>query len=183
MAHRGVRYYVGLLSAAQYRGAAHHRPQVFQVMVERSRRSISCGAVRVDFIGRSRLADVPVRTFDSPRGTVVASTVEATAVDLVGYMGRAGGVDRVAGMLSELAERMDPALLVGAAQSASVLWAQRLGFLLEFVGAGDRVGPLKDHVRERVRNYTRLVPSGPTDGAARSVDWRLLVNVRIEAEV
>ena len=183
MEQRGMRYYVGLLSAAQYHGAAHHRPQVFQVMVERSRRPIRCGAVRVDFVGRARLASVPMCTFDSPRGTVVASTVEATAVDLVGYMGRAGGVDRVAGMLLELAEQMDPVLLVDAARSASVLWAQRLGYMLEFVGAGDRCGPLKDDVRQRARNYTRLLPSASAEGAARSRDWRLLVNTSIEAEV
>ena len=85
-------------------------------------------------------------------------------------------------MLSELSEQMDPVLLVDAARSASVLWAQRLGFLLEFVGAGDRCGPLKDHVRQRVRNYTRLLPSATVDGAAQSTDWRLLVNARIEAE-
>ena len=97
-------------------------------MVDRIRRPIRCGAVRVDFIARARLANVPLTTFDSPRGPVLASTVEATAVDLVGFMGRAGGVDRVAGMLSELSEQMDPRLLVDAVRSASVLWAQRLGF-------------------------------------------------------
>ena len=133
-------------------------------------------------IARNGLASVPLRTFDSPRGTVVASTVEATAVDLVGYMGRAGGVDRVAGMLSELAEGMDPILLVDAARSASVLWAQRLGFMLESVGAGDRCGPLKDDVRQRGRNCTRLLPSAPADRSVRSPDWRLLVNSSIEAE-
>lgn len=182
MDHRGMPYYVGLLSAAQYHGAAHHRPQVFQVMVEKSRRSIRCGAVQVDFIARAGLASVPMTTFDNPRGSAFASTVEATAVDLVGYMGRAGGVDRVTGMLSELSEQMDPVLLVEAARSASVLWAQRLGFLLEFVGAGDKCGLLKDHVRQRARNYTRLLPSAPADGVARSGDWRLLVNARIEVE-
>src|SRR3954462_14857256 len=28
----GLQYYAGLLTAAQYHGVAHHRPQVFQVM-------------------------------------------------------------------------------------------------------------------------------------------------------
>ena len=182
MEHRGMRYYVGLLSAAQYHGAAHHRPQVFQVMVDRARKPIRCGAVGVDLIGRTRLAKVPLATFESPRGTVLASTVEATAVDLVGFMGRAGGVDRVAGMVSELSERMDPGLLVDAARAASVRWAQRLGYLLEFVGADARCGPLKDYVRQRARNYTRLLPSAPVEGAVRSSDWRLFVNARVEVE-
>ena len=73
-------------------------------------------------------------------------------------------------------------MLVGAARSASVPWAQRLGFLLEFVGAGQRCGPLKEHVRQHARNYTRLVPSAPADGASRAGDWRLLINTRVEVE-
>ena len=113
---------------------------------------------------RAGLSDVALTTFDTPRGSVLASTVEATAVDLVGYMGRAGGVDRVAGMLGVLAEQMDPGLLVDAARSVSVRWAQRLGYLLEFIDAGDRCGPLKDHVRQHARNYTRLLPSAPASG-------------------
>ena len=182
MEHWSARYYVGLLSAAQYHGAAHHRPQEFQVVVERNRPAIVCGAVRVVFIARRNLAAVPVESFNNPRGTVLVSTVEATAIDLVGYMRRAGGVDRVAGMLFELGEDMDPERLVEASQSASVLWAQRVGYLLEHVGAGDRAMLLKEHVRERARNYTKLLPSADAVEAPRSKDWRLFVNASIEAD-
>ena len=78
-------YYAALLSAAQYHGAAHHRPQAFQVALAGNRRSISCGTVEVSFIARKRIADVPVQSFNTPRGTILASSVEATAIDLVGY--------------------------------------------------------------------------------------------------
>ena len=182
MEHRSTRYYVGLLSAAQYHGAAHHRPQEFQVVVEGNRPPIVCGAVRVAFAARRNLAAVPVERINNPRGTVVVSTVEATAIDLVGYMHRAGGLDRVAGVLSELGEDLDPERLVEASKSASILWAQRLGYLLEHVGAGDRVVPLKEHVRQCARNYTKLLPGADGMGAPRSKDWRLLVNGSIEAD-
>ena len=112
----------------------------------------------------------------------MVSTVEATAVDLVGYMHRAGGVDRVAGVLLELGDDIDPKRLVEASQSASILWAQRLGYLLEHVGAGDRATLLKDHVRAHARNFTRLLPGADAEGARRSNDWRLLVNASIETE-
>ena len=101
------------------------------------------------------------------RGTVVVSTVEATAVDLVGYMHRAGGVDRVAGVLSELGDEMDP---------------KRLGYLLEHVGAGDRTVLLKADVRRRARNFTKLLPGASADDAPRSKEWRLFVNASIEAD-
>src|SRR5690606_21061506 len=40
MARVKASYYVGLLSAAQYHGAAHHRPQEFQVMLGKARSPI-----------------------------------------------------------------------------------------------------------------------------------------------
>ena len=182
MEHRSAPYYVGLLSAAQYHGAAHHRPQEFQVVLQRNRPAIVCGTVRVAFVARRDLDTVPVESVNNPRGTVLVSTVEATAVDLVGYMHRAGGVDRVAGVLLELGDDFDPKRLVEASQSASILWAQRLGYLLEHVGAGDRATLLKEHVQEHARNFTKLLPGVDAEGARRSKDWRLLVNASIETE-
>jgi predicted transcriptional regulator of viral defense system len=81
----GQTYYAGLLSAAQYHGAAHHRPQEFQVFLAKNRRPIQCGRVRVAFIARKHIADVAVQSFNTPRGTILVSTPEATAIDLVGY--------------------------------------------------------------------------------------------------
>ena len=131
---------------------------------------------------RRNLVAVPVESFNNPRGTVLVSTVEATAVDLVGYMHRAGGVDRVAGVLSELGEDMDPERLVEASRTASILWAQRLGHLLEHVGAADKAVLLKAHVRKGARNSTKLLPGASAEGAPRSKDWRLYVNASIETE-
>ncbi len=182
MEHWNIRYYVGLLSAAQYHGAAHHRPQEFQVVIERNRPAILCGAVRVAFIARRNLTAVPIESFNNPRGTVVVSTVEATAVDLAGYMRRVGGLDRVTGMLSELGDDMDPERLVEASKSASILWAQRLGYLLEYVGAGDKAVLLKAHVRQHARNFTKLLPGAGAGGARRSRDWRLFVNANVETD-
>ncbi|MCY4242962.1 MAG: type IV toxin-antitoxin system AbiEi family antitoxin [Rhodobacter sp.] len=182
MERRNVRYYAGLLSAAQYHGAAHHRPQEFQVVIERNRPPIIRGSIRVAFIARRNLAAVPIERFKNPRGAVAVSTVEATAVDLVGYMHRAGGLDRVAGVLSELGEAIDPERLVEASKSASVLWAQRLGYLLEHVGAGDSAVLLKKHVRQRAVNFTKLLPGADAAGAQRVEEWRLLANASVEAD-
>lgn len=182
MEYWGVCYYVGLLSAAQYHGAAHHRPQEFQVVVEKNRPAIECGGVRIVFVARRNLSAVPVERFNNPRGTILVSTMEATAFDLVGYMHRSGGLDRVAGVLSEFGEVMDPESLIEASRSSSILWAQRLGYLLERVGAGDRAAELKRHVRKQARNYTKLLPGVDAEGASWSRDWRLLVNATFEAD-
>jgi hypothetical protein len=52
----------GLLSAAQYHGAAHQKPQEFQVCLERARRPLVRGRVRVAFVVRKRLRDVHQRS-------------------------------------------------------------------------------------------------------------------------
>src|SRR6202158_2106996 len=62
----GQTYYAGLLSAAQYHGAAHHRPQEFQVFLAKNRRPIQCGKVRVTFMARKRITDVAVQSFNTP---------------------------------------------------------------------------------------------------------------------
>jgi predicted transcriptional regulator of viral defense system len=182
MERHGLAYYAGLLSAAQYHGAAHHRPQEFQVVVAKNRRPIACGAVRVAFIARKRIANVPVQSFNTPRGTIRVSTVEATAIDLVGYEQHAGGLDQVATILVELAEQIDPERLVAAAKTAPISWAQRLGYLLELVGAGASAESLKAYVRKAAKDTAPLLPGTSHAQAPQQKDWRLYVNAEVEAE-
>jgi predicted transcriptional regulator of viral defense system len=121
--------------------------------------------------------------FNTPRGTIAVSTPEATAIDLVGYHHHVGGFENVATVLAELAEQIDAAKLVGAAQTAPLPWAQRLGYLLDHIGAGDRVGPLRDYVKALAHDYAPLLSSADSVEAERNTDWKLLVNERVEAEV
>jgi predicted transcriptional regulator of viral defense system len=183
MKHLELPYYVGLLSAAQHYGAAHQRPQELQVFIDKKRRPISCGMVRVSFIVRKRVRDVPAQSFNTPRGTLLVSTPEATAFDLVGYQHHAGGLDSVATVLTELAERIDSSKLLSAAASAPVAWAQRLGYLLECVGAGVRASALKPYVRAHAEEWTGLVPKGSLKGASRNQDWKLYVNAEVETDL
>lgn len=183
MERAGQPYYAGLLSAAQYHGAAHHRPQEFQVIVGKARRPISCGKVRVAFIVRKNLATVPVQSFNTPRGTLRVSTAESTALDLVGYQQHAGGLDQVATILSELSEKIDPVKLAAAAVTAPLPWAQRLGYLLEKVGASESAAALKSHVHDTAEDYILLLPGSVKHGKSRSSEWKVIVNVEVEAEL
>jgi len=176
-------YYAGLLSAAQYHGAAHHRPQEFQVFLAKNRRPIQCGNVRVTFMARRRIKDVPVQSFNTPRGSVLVSSPEATALDLVGYQHHAGGLDQVATVLSELAERINAEKLAAAAQTAPVPWVQRLGYLLEHLGAGEKTPPLKAYVREHAKQSAALLPKAAYKHARRDKDWKLYVNADVDVEL
>lgn len=182
MQHLGIPYYAALLSAAQYHGAAHHRPQEFQVMLAKPKRAIVCGAVRVSFIVRKRIREVPLQTFNTPRGTILVSTPEATALDLVGYPHHAGGLDNVATILGELAERLDPAKLAAAAETAPIPWVQRLGYLLDLVDAGDKAAELKRYVRRLATKPVPLLPTKPHKASQRDATWKLYVNAKVDYE-
>jgi predicted transcriptional regulator of viral defense system len=176
-------YYVSLLSAAEYHGAAHQRPQALQVFLEAKRRPIVCGRARVVFMVRKRLRAVPVQTLNTPRGELLISTPESTALDLVGYEQRAGGLNLVATVLSELAEKIDPAKLVAAAHAAPIVWAQRLGYLLEHVDAAAKAAPLQRYVRARAEKATPLAPARALKQGPRDPTWKVYVNAEVETDV
>lgn len=183
MQRAGLPYYAALLTAAQYHGAAHHRPQEFQVMLERARRPLRCGQIRVAFTVRKRLKDVALQGFNTPRGIIQVSAPEGTALDLVGYQHRVGGLDQVVTLLSELAEEIHPQKLVAAAQTAPLSWAQRLGHLLEQAGATEKVAALKSYVKKTARENVVLWPGVRTGQERRDADWKLVVNANLEPEV
>ena len=182
MAHLGLTYYAGLLSAASLYGAAHQAAMVFQTVVATSRAEIRCGRVRVEFVARGNVGEVPTVQRNTLRGVLQVATPEATAFDLVGYSSRAGGLSNVATVLADLAERLDAGKLLAEAEHAPLPWSQRLGYLLERAGAAGVAAPLAERVASLAKEYAPLRPGRTVVGAARDRRWRLLVNEAVEPE-
>lgn len=182
MDHLGEPYYVALLSAAAYHGAAHQAPMTFQVMVPKAQRTIACGGVKVDFVARRDMADTPVVVRNVPTGTIRIASPAATALELVGYPERSGHFDNVATVLSELLETVDGAALAAEARRAPVAWVQRLGYLLELLGNAALAGEIESVLREREPRTVPLVPWKSSEGARYDARWRVAVNSDAEPE-
>lgn len=183
MEHLNELYYAALLSAAEYHGAAHHRPQVFQVMVAKNRPGIDCGKVRIRFIARKNVAEIPTLPFKTPRGYLKLSTPEATAFDLVGYPEHSAGLDNVATILAELSEDMDGKKLLEAAKMSPLAWTQRLGYILEIVGAEKLTDELARHVKSERPVPTPLIRSKSVKGTIKDERWQVMLNGVVEAEI
>jgi len=183
MGQLGLEYYAGLLSAAQYYGAAHQQPQIFQVVVAKNRPAIACGEVRVEFVARRNVSEIPRTPFNTARGEIAVSSLEATAFDLVGYSARAGGLGNVATVLAELADSLDPERLVELVPLSPIPWAQRLGFLLSLVGARDRSERLAHYVEHSAREFVPLEPGRGVSDAPRDARWKLMLNVEVEPDL
>jgi predicted transcriptional regulator of viral defense system len=174
-------YYVGLLSAAQIHGAAHHRPQEFQVVIpERAARPVRSGNVLIRFHGKGPFDQAQVQDVKTPTGVMRVSTPETTAWDLVRYLKVAGGLENVVTVLSELAEKLDAAKLKQVVKRhGEVIVAQRLGYLLDKLGRRDLSQGFAEWVKEAP--LRPLDPSGPPS-ASESRKWGLVVNARVEPE-
>lgn len=183
MEYLGEYYYVALLSAAELHGAAHHRPQTFQVMVARNRASITCGETRVQFVARRDLAKTPTVEKNTPRGRLRVSSPAATALELVGYADQCGGLDNVASVLAELVEVLEPSALLDAARGCPIAWAQRLGYLLDLTKHDGLANPLADYVRAHATVVAPLVRKKSITRAPRAERWRLAINASVEPDL
>lgn len=183
MRHLGEPYYVALLSAAELHGAAHQRPQSFQVMVKSNRRGLECGEVRVQFVARHDLEHTSVVEKNTPRGVLRLASPEATALELVGYAELCGGLDNVASVLAELAEALAPHKLLAAAALCPIVWVQRLGYLLDLAGHSGLGDALMPQVTERAHVVAPLVRAQTSRGARRDARWRLVINASVEPDL
>lgn len=181
MRHLRRPYYVGLLSAAALYGAAHHAPQLFQVVTDVPTRPLTVGRVRVVFVqGRAGLS--PTQTTNTTTGTIVVSTPEATALDLVRHISASGGLQNVALVLRELADRIDGTRLVDASRGVERTVAQRLGWLLDHLGESERAEPLA-----RALAAVQLFPAAlRPDLSDRTLGpdprWGVIANAEIEED-
>jgi predicted transcriptional regulator of viral defense system len=183
MEHLGEAYYVALLSAAELHGAAHQRPQTFQVMLAKNRRPLVCGKVRITFVARHDLARTPVVEMNTPRGTLRVASPEATALELVGYADQCGGFDNVASVLSELASTLDGKKLAAASRLCPIAWVQRLGYLLDLTQQHELAEALAPQVARLAKVVAPLVRAKATTGAERDPRWKLAVNAAVEPDV
>lgn len=183
MQHLREPYYVALLTAAAYHGAAHQRPQRFQVMVSHARRPISCGRVNVEFIARHDLVETPTVERNTPRGTLRIATPEVTALELIGYPDHGGGLSNVATVLVELVAEMPPRTLEVEARRAPMAWVQRLGYVLTTIGAHDCAAALDPVLADGSPFFVAMTPSVSMTGAVRDPRWRVAVNAEIEPDL
>lgn len=157
MRHLNLPYYVGLLTAAQYYGAAHHKPQQYQVVTNQKRRPIFCGKIKIVFITNKELQTVAIEKFKTSHGFINISTPEATAKELIVYAKRCGGLDNVYTVISELIKKIDANKLEEIAiNTTETPWIQRLGYLFDILNASQLSARLKKNIATR-KPHTRLL--------------------------
>ena len=178
-------YYVGLLTAAIYHGAAHQQPQTqFVVSEPPSLRAIKNRRQSIIFCLRKEWNREDVSQQKTDAGYFNISNPALTAFDLVFYSDRIGGINRAATVLAELIQEMRPTMIVETAKAfTQTTTLQRLGYLLdnvlhETILANALYGVLDG------RNYypTALNTKADSENQKTPNRWKIIPNMEVEVD-
>jgi predicted transcriptional regulator of viral defense system len=190
MNHLGLSYYVCLLSAAQYYGAAHQKPQTFQVMVSKQLKPIICGKVKIEFIFKKSLEDLFIKKIPVKTGFLNVATPELTVMDLFLYPHHSGGLNHIATVLSELVEEIDLEKLIELAKcSEKKFWIQRFGYILEHIDCLETekqkaiIELLAQYISKKPVSFVALAAELPTKEKPRNHRWMIIENTVIESDL
>ncbi len=182
------RYYVALLSAAAFNGASHQQPQEYFVVTEYPvLRATNKKGLKINYISTRQL---PPETLTEKKktstGYINISKPLLTAIDLINYEKKIGGLNRASTVINELLEtvkRND--ISKDLINYASVSSLQRLGFVLDEIlnkkEIADRIFSLCK--KAGIKFY--LIPlkaSGKKNKEVLSEKWKLMINTEIEPD-
>lgn len=178
-------YYVGLLNAAAYHGASHQQAQEFFVVTGFPvMRPLRKKALKINFISVSHIPSSLIDSRKTETGYMNISNAVLTAVDLIHYSKRVGGLNRVATLLEELVESIKPTDFdANLIQHVPISALQRLGYIFENVI--DEI-ILSDALFLALENHKVLlfrVPlksTAPTTGFRANNRWKVIANTIIE---
>jgi len=182
-------YYVALLSAAALQGAAHQAPMEFFVITNsRILRDKQKGDVKINFVTKKNIPTQYITQVMVNSGYVNISRPELTAFDLVIYEKNVGGVNRVATVLSELAETLNfENMSVEFLKSLNVAIIQRLGYLLDLLEFEELANVLFQKSREaniQFRKYPLSVLSEKKNYSDFQINdrWKIIINEEIDID-
>ena len=180
-------YYVALLTAASFHGASHQVPQSFMVITEgNTLRRVEKSGTRIVFASRNKIPEGLIEQKRTKTGDVNVSSPMLTALDLVEYESKIGGISRASEVLAELMEVVD---FSQAGQefylTSQTTVYQRLGYIIESVlEMKDQADTLFDGCQKAGLKFrkTPLKKGKNCNGLTTETRWKIQVNIQIEMD-
>ncbi|MDR0830668.1 MAG: type IV toxin-antitoxin system AbiEi family antitoxin [Prevotellaceae bacterium] len=181
-------YYLALLNAAEFYGAAHQKPmEHFVITVFPPMRNTLKRNVKVNFsVTRKIIPQQWLKSFKTQNGIIMVSKPELTAADLITFQKEIGGLNRACTVLYELMEtvkfgKLDKAFFDYVPTST----IQRLGYLLENELKQQRQANIlfsKSKTHGRKFQIIPLKYSKPTANCKTDTKWKIIINETIEID-
>jgi len=191
MSYLQADYYVALLSAAMYHGAAHQKPGRFQVISNRRvKHPLEFGQIKIELVYKKSLTGLPIKNVTVSTGYLKVATPELTVMDMLLYQAKSGGLNHIATVLSELIEVIDADKLVELAKiSGAKAWVQRLGYILEKIEsmepdkAKSIINLLEQYLSDKMKIFIPLAPEITKINYPRIKKWMIIENTNFESDL
>jgi len=188
MKHVQRPYYVGLLNAAAFYGAALQQPQAFSVIIQHpTLRDNTKKNVRLQFVARRNFpADELLENRKTQTGYVKISSPTLTAADIIQYEKEIGGLNRACTVLNDLIEVLDFSKIPDSFfKTVSTATIQRMGYLLEkVVNSTELANQLYEKALKANCSF-QTIPlkiGKSTAGKATNKKWKISINTDIEID-
>lgn len=179
-------YYVSLQSAAALHGAAHQQPQEFFVMIEKpTLRKVSNEKLRLNFIVKRSLPLNCIENKKSDTGFFKISSPELTAMDIVQYQLKTGGLNNVVTILQELAEIISPNKISNCVDhSIATSTLQRLGYIFDEVLQNQKLSTVIENIlKHKNKTPVPLSIKGKQQKFPINKKWMIIENVKLEGDL
>jgi predicted transcriptional regulator of viral defense system len=181
-------YYISLLNAAALHGAGHQQPQEYFIITQYPiMRPTNKRGIKINYISTNQL---PPKAFlnkkQTETGFINVSNPILTAIDLINYEKRIGGLNRAVTIINELLENIktkDITKELVAYSSAATL--QRFGFILEeILGKKNLANKLLLLCKKVEKKFylISLKASGKKVKTPMNEVWKIIINTNIEID-
>lgn len=180
-------YYLSLLNAASFYGAAHQQPQEFFVVTNFPvlRPTIKKN-LRVNYISKTKLPENLITIKNTESGFLKISNPILTAVDLIQFEKKIGGLNRVAEILVELVEKIHLKDFDSyVVENIHTTTLQRFGFLLEnILDKKDMADVLFDLLKKNKNKLFKIQLSSSLTSKTLNLDqrWKVIVNFNFDLD-
>ena len=186
MSHLKKPYYVGLLSAAEIHGAAHQRPQEFFVVTNLpSIRHKLIKGLKINFVSKIKISKEGIERKKTDTGYMKVSSPELTAIDILLFENRVGGLNRVVTLLDELLENVNPEKLKTLLKkNIPLAIIQRLGYISgRILNREEIAAVLLNYLKNKELMRVPLRAIGKRSGFATDPDWKIVINAKPESDL
>lgn len=182
----GRDYYVGLFTATTVYGASHQRiQQDYIITVPPTLRDVDKGKNKLRFFKTENLPTKNIIEKKSDAGLYRISSPALTAVDLVHYHPKIGGINRMLANLEELSQEIgveDLDKLLSWYPHKSTL--QRFGYLMEHLESRDSITHEVYKSLKKEQFYpVLLTPKTGMKAGKTGNRWKVDVNINLESDL
>lgn len=178
-------YYVSLLNAASFHGASHQQPQEYFITTGFPvLRNTMKNGLKINYISVQSIHEELIEKRKTETGYIKISNPALTAVDLIQFENRIGGIIRAANIIYELTEAIQVNhISKHLIKNSKTSTLQRLGYILEHVCENKELSDTLYSQMGEVKMYRiPLKANKESKGFSSKNRWNVIENLKIEID-